>query len=486
MELAFLLPTISVVLGLYTALLHGWIYHLRRRDPTHLWVSVTAIGVAAVAATNLALYGATSVEEGEVWQRLRFCAATPIMVGFLRFSFAFLGTRQPLLDRAAIVFSGLVIVAALATDWIFTGVPVVRDIEAFGPTFIESGLDTLGYGLLVGYLAFFACAVALHARHGRGDADARTLFGALCLWFVTGFNDGAVAAGLYEFPYLVAFGYLLIVLATSRLLVGRFAGSVTALEQLTDQLQDMVEARTQELRDKELQIAHGAQLATIGTLAASLAHEINNPIAFIHANLNQLEELWEKEGSADEAYEILRESREGTERICGVVSKLLDFVRRGERKSDRVDIADVIESVLPIVRPKARGRADLVTEIEPVPRLRGDAQLLGHVVLNLIINAIEALPEQGEAHNTITISTDFVDGSVMLIVADTGPGIPDENRDRIFEPFITTKDGGTGLGLAVSQQIVSGHGGTIRAESSARGTRIIVELPPWSDTAIGA
>ena len=146
----------------------------------------------------------------------------------------------------------------------------------------------------------------------------------------------------------------------------------------------------------------------------------------------------------------------------------------------------MIESVLPIVRPKARGRADLVTEIDPVPPVRGDAQLLGHVVLNLISNAIEALPEQGEAHNRITISTHFVDGCVALVVADTGAGIPEVNRDRIFEPFITTKDGGTGLGLAVSQQIISGHGGTIRAESSARGTRMIVELPPWSDAATGA
>ena len=482
MELGFVFATISVVLGLYTALLHGWIYGLRRREPAHLWVCVTAIGVAGVAGTNLGLYGATSVEEGELWQRLRFCASTPIMVGFFRFSFAFLGTRHPLLDRAAIVFSGLVIVAALGTDWIFTGVPVVRDMQAFGVTFVESALDMLGYGLLVVYLVFFSCAVALHARRvGRGDTDARTLFGALCLWFVTGVSDGAVAAGLYEFPYLVAFGYLLIVLVISRLLVRRFVSSVTALEQLTGQLQERVEARTEELHEKELQIAHGAQLATVGTLAASLAHEINNPIAFIHANLNQLEELWEKEDSADEVYEILRESREGTERVSGVVSKLLDFVRRGERRAAPVDLAEVIESVLPIVRPKARGRADLVTELGPVPPVRGDAQLLGHVVLNLIINAIEALPEQGEARNRITISTDFADGSVALVVTDTGAGIPEEDLDRIFEPFITTKDGGTGLGLAVSKKIVSGHGGRIGVESGAGGTRMFVELPPWRD-----
>jgi signal transduction histidine kinase len=175
--------------------------------------------------------------------------------------------------------------------------------------------------------------------------------------------------------------------------------------------------------------------------------------------------------------EILLECREGTERVRGIVSDLLSLARRGDGRTDEVDLHEVIASVLPVVRKFARYRAALVTDLRGVPRLRGDARLLGQVVLNLVMNALQAIPEGSAERNRVCISTSLADGAAWLEVSDTGPGIPAEHRARIFDPFFTSKPDGTGLGLAVTQQIVLRHHGRIHVESDDRGTRMRVEFP---------
>ena len=136
-----------------------------------------------------------------------------------------------------------------------------------------------------------------------------------------------------------------------------------------------------------------------------------------------------------------------------------------------------MSKVLPVVRKFARHRAALVTDLRGVPRLRGDARLLGQVVLNLVMNGLQAIPEGSAERNRVCVSTSFADGSAWLEVSDTGNGIPAEHRARIFDPFFTSKPDGTGLGLAVTQQIVLRHHGRIHVETDDRGTRMRVEFP---------
>ncbi|MCZ6464163.1 MAG: hypothetical protein O7A09_07460, partial [Proteobacteria bacterium] len=425
METVSVLSMVAAGLALYTALYHGFIFHLRRQERDHLWLAVTGLGVLGVSAGSGMLYGATDVETGEFWQRFMFATSPLILVGFLRFSFTFLRVEHRRLDRAALGFSGLVVLLATATPLIFTGEAAVQHPTPFGSVFVQSSLSPVGYAVVAGFLGFFAAALVLHARHLRGtDPASRVLFAALCVWFATGLNDGAVAVGLYQAPYLLCFGYLGILVGTSSILLRRFTASIGTLERFADHLHEMVEERTEEVRKRELQLAHGEQLAAIGTLAASVAHEINNPIAFVHSNLNRLQEIWNKPDSAEDVEEILAECREGTERVRVIVTELLKLSRQSDGRMSPVDLNQLVESVLPVLRPLARYRAELHTNLPPVPKVNADPRLLSQVILNLVVNSLEAVPEGHAEANRVTVSTAYEDGSVWLMVSDTGAGIP--------------------------------------------------------------
>jgi signal transduction histidine kinase len=222
-------------------------------------------------------------------------------------------------------------------------------------------------------------------------------------------------------------------------------------------------------------------MATIGTLAAGVAHEINTPIAFVGSNLGRLREL-RGTGAGDvrngDAHEILADCREGVDRISAIVSDLLDLARRDETVVKSVELDYIIESALPMVRAEARDRAELVSQLGEVPRVIGDERQLGQIVINLVMNALQSIAPGRPGENRVTVTTRRVGDRVELRVCDTGPGIPDDVRPHIFDPFFTTKASeGTGLGLAVTQQLVGRHRGQITIESSENGTTAIVSLP---------
>jgi signal transduction histidine kinase len=479
MSLASAVAFAAALVILYVACFHARIWWLRRREMEHLWLAVAALAIAGVGCGAARLYSARTVEEAQYWQRLMLATSFPLLVGFFRFSFRFLELERPWADRIGFAFSASVAGLAAGTDWIFTAEPVVHAVPLLGMRWVEASLSPLGRALMAGYFAAFAYLIGLYARHlPSRDEDVRALFLTVCLWFAAGSNDMAVGLRLYEAPYLLAFGYLAIVLSISGILVRRFVHARVELERLAARLNEEVEARTEELRRSELELAQGRQLATIGTLAASVAHEINNPIAFVHSNLNRLEELWARPESADEVREILAECREGSERVRLIVSDLLRLSRKGDGPLVPVDLHEVVATVLPLVRGAARRRARIVPLLGGVPRVLGDPKLLGQVVLNLVLNALQAIPEGTPEVQEVRISTGLAEGRVRLEVADTGPGIPEEHRARIFDPLYTARQEGTGLGLAVTHQIVTRHGGRIRVESGPSGTRVTVELPP--------
>lgn len=469
----------AALVVLYVASFHGWIFWLRREEREHLWLAVTACAIASFGVTAALLYSARTVEEGIYWQRVMFLTSCPLLVGFLRFSFCFLGLDRPLADRIALVFGAGVALLALASNLPFTGEPIRHHVPLFGLDWVESSLSPFGHAIMASYFVAFAYLIALYARHVRaGGREVRTLLATLCLWCTAALSDAAVASGIYDAPYSLAFGYLAIVLGFSGILVRRLLHARSELERLASRLEEEVEARSEELQRKELQLARGERLATIGTLAASVAHEINNPIAFVHSNLNRLDEMWDKDEGRDEVGEILAECREGTERVRGIVSDLLRLARSGDVRMEPVDLHETIAKVLPLARGSARRRARLSTRLAGVPRVLGDERLLGQVVLNLVMNALQAIPEGTPETNSVSVSTSCEGGGVRLVVADTGPGISEELRERIFDPFYTTRNEGTGLGLAVTRDIVARHQGSIQVDSSPSGTRMIIDFPP--------
>jgi PAS domain S-box-containing protein len=233
------------------------------------------------------------------------------------------------------------------------------------------------------------------------------------------------------------------------------------------------------------------RLAAVGELAAGIAHEINNPIAFVRANLSQLQQSWAAiakrlpTGSAmgpdgvdliGEGEELLEECIEGVERTVRIVQDVKGFAHAGSDEHESVDLNLLLERVLRVVQPQVDYGVSVESDFGDLPPVFGTAAQLQQVFLNLVLNAVQAIEGEG----SVVVST-WSEGSVVAAsVSDDGPGIPVDNRERIFDPFFTTKPvgEGTGLGLAISYQILERHGADLALESTpGAGTTFTVRLP---------
>lgn len=234
---------------------------------------------------------------------------------------------------------------------------------------------------------------------------------------------------------------------------------------------------TTEYRDHLL---HRDRLAATGRLAASLAHELSNPLQAIH---NSLEMILSFPFSKEEMREYVRMADEEIGRLVEMVGRILDFSRHPNGQFEKLDVNRVVSTVVKLAKKYLEHRHVVLQEsLAPgIPPIEGNATMLGQVILNMVINGVEAMPEGG----SLSLTTDSSDnGCVEIRVSDSGVGIPKEELPRIFEPFYSTKPEGTGLGLSISQSIVKQHYGEIQVESEmGEGTSFIVRLPVYQDNA---
>jgi PAS domain S-box-containing protein len=238
------------------------------------------------------------------------------------------------------------------------------------------------------------------------------------------------------------------------------------------------------------------RMASLGTLAAGIAHEINNPLAYVAGNLEAIAETLaatQCEPSKTECIELssaVNDARDGAERVRRIVKGLRSFTRSADEKRVPLVLADVVEAAIRLTGNELRHRAQLVRELGPVPRVIADDGQLTQVFINLLVNAAHAIPEGHSDDNRITVRTRTDDrGRAVVEVADTGKGMAPEVQARVFDPFFTTKDigEGTGLGLSICHGIISGLGGQISMDSTAgHGTVVRVVLPPWVEDKLPA
>ena len=223
------------------------------------------------------------------------------------------------------------------------------------------------------------------------------------------------------------------------------------------------------------QLALADRIESLATIASGIAHEINNPLALVIGNL----ELAERH--ADRSSEYVRAAADGAARVRDIVRELRIFARPEQAAPVAVDLADVVQSTLALSRAQLGAKAQLTVEVEPVPPVAGSRAKLGQVLLNLLINASEAMPLGREpAENRITVRLSKREGLARLEVEDNGTGIPLEAQAQVFAPFFTTRrdGGGSGLGLAIAHDIVRRSGGRIELASvPGKGTTFRVELP---------
>ena len=287
------------------------------------------------------------------------------------------------------------------------------------------------------------------------------------------------------------------------------ADRVHELQTLNETLEARVAEELHKNREKDGILLHQDKLASIGQLAAGVAHEINNPMGFIMSNLRSLKNYTETEqqylNALEEAVKnccpeeqrrqleelchrldlsfiqedipsLITESLEGAERVKRIVLDLKDFARADESGLKETDLNQCVQSTVNIVRNEIKYVADLDLDLGDISLIVCNPQQINQVIANLLLNAAHAI----DGHGRITVSTSSEWDQVLLTVTDTGCGIPLDIQKRIFDPFFTTKDvgKGTGLGLSISYDIVRKHGGEITLESEpGMGTTFMVRLP---------
>ena len=242
-------------------------------------------------------------------------------------------------------------------------------------------------------------------------------------------------------------------------------------------LEKKVEERTKELTEMQAHLIQSEKLASLGKLAAGIAHEINNPLGgiLIYSHL-----LLEETNKNSPHYENLRKIVKETSRCKDIVKGLLEFARPKEPETSQVDINDIVESSIVIMEGQALFQNIKIKKsyAKDLPRIVADGAQLQQVFMNIILNAAEAMDGKG----VLTLSTSL-DGDrthIEVKFSDTGHGIKEEDKGRLFEPFFTTKEvgKGTGLGLAISYSIVQKHNGTIQVESEVgKGSSFVVIIP---------
>jgi PAS domain S-box-containing protein len=257
-------------------------------------------------------------------------------------------------------------------------------------------------------------------------------------------------------------------------------------------------------KDLEQERARATQerLATVGSLAAGVAHEINNPLAYVIANVQYaLEAITQSQsemlpGLGDEhdrkralLKEALLEANEGARRVQRIVADLKTLARQGDDRVEPIDVERTLHWAIGVTMAEIRHRARLIRNFEPVAEVRGDEARLGQVFVNILLNAAQAIEPGQSAENEIIVNTCLRDGRVLIEVLDTGPGIPTELLTKIFDPFFTTKPRGigTGLGLSICHEIIASMRGTLTGSNrSTGGARFVVELPAMREAQIQA
>lgn len=260
----------------------------------------------------------------------------------------------------------------------------------------------------------------------------------------------------------------------SLLLLTTLAGSAAVAIQ-NARLYEAEQEQRRLLQESQDKLIQNEKLAATGKMAASLAHEINNPLQAIH---NSLQTMLTFDLSPERQEEYLQIADEEVERLIDMVKRIVSFSRPTKQKLWHLDVNHVIKKVLDLSKKYLQHR-QVVSKTElaaNLPPVKGNPAELGQVFLNLVLNAVEAMPEGG----VLTISSFLQDETARIGISftDTGMGIPSEDLHHLFEPFFSTKEEGTGLGLSISYSLVERHGGVITVSSEANeGTTFTVWLP---------
>ena len=269
--------------------------------------------------------------------------------------------------------------------------------------------------------------------------------------------------------------------------------------ELSQELEERVRQQVEVIETTQRQLYQAEKMASVGQLAAGVAHEINNPIGFIHSNLStarsyierlekiapairatpSLADAWKKDRMdfmLEDFGALLTESIDGTDRVTRIVADLKGFSNVDQAEEEHIDLNDSLRSICNIAHAQVSPQAEVVLDLGELPRQPCRVGQINQVLLSLLLNAVQAMDTRGEIH----IRSRYVGGEIRIEFSDSGRGIAPDMLERIFDPFFTTHEvgQGVGLGLTVSRDVVAAHGGRIEVQSEpGKGSTFTIVLP---------
>jgi len=269
--------------------------------------------------------------------------------------------------------------------------------------------------------------------------------------------------------------------STRKLKGGALGHRVADLKDEFGELAGAFNEMASSLKEQMQSARRNEQMVVVGQLAAGLAHEIKNPLGGIKA---AMQVLAEEASLSQEDRKVVKRVAQEVVRLESLMKNFLNFAKPAKPQLARLNVNHIIHAVVGLSIPGERSTAvRIVKQLRPIPETMADPMQLQQVLLNLILNAVDSMPQGG----TLSLRTACEPGSILVEIADTGRGISAEHIDQIFQPFFTTKPKGTGLGLAISKKLVEQHGGSIAvAGNPAGGTVFQVRLPVVATTELCA
>lgn len=256
---------------------------------------------------------------------------------------------------------------------------------------------------------------------------------------------------------------------------GKHTGWMSSVVDITERKRNTELARQQEER-----LQASARLITMGEMASSLAHELNQPLSAISSYTSGCRNLIAENAPLDQIDEALAKCQQQAQRAGRIIRRIYEFARRHEPKTEACDVGNLIADMMVLVEADARRRkTQVIADIAPqLPVIHADPVLLGQALLNLMRNGIEAMAEIEPTARTLAIGARFVEGHILITVADRGCGIPDEVAAHLFEPFFTTKQEGLGVGLNICRSVVEAHRGRLWFEPNPDGGTVFRLILP--------
>ncbi|MBP8137441.1 MAG: response regulator [Candidatus Eisenbacteria bacterium] len=411
-----------------------------------------------------------------VWASLHFVAWLPYAYGLET-----LDLRQlPRLPR--FYAYGLLVVTVLfaVTGWHIQGPLHHLTIDWAQVTYHYVSNTWLG-DAYSGVLALgLALPLSQFIRRARaGEPDMGLVAVGFSLFVVTILVEALVAAEMLDFLSPADLGFLVALIPVSTQLLKRFVADAGRLQELTGQLRGEVRERTEERDRAQHALVEAERHASLGRLAAGVGHEINNPLAYVRLALERIGEDLSHLGTPAQVWESLGQAHDGVNRIQKVVEGLRTYSRRGDERV-ALDPRDIVRAAMKVANPNLRHVAQLEADLQPALAVMGDESRLVQALVNLLVNAAQAVSERAGAGHVRIRTYATRDGEACIEVADDGPGIDESVREHLGEPYFTTRGpgGGMGLGLFVTRGILDAHSGRLEFESSpGRGTRARMVLP---------